>query len=151
MNNLKNYITERIIIAERIRIDNIKSIDFTKPNKFEGKFKLIYQLYLNHPKHTVTNDENDWYYYADDDKLIFYSPGNINKIFYITIFGNEGSGGSKSIDHWWIINCDAYRIKLGGSISWQSKIDWKKMSDHITILEKSTDIDNIVDLWKQSL
>jgi hypothetical protein len=39
MNNLRNYITERIIIAERIRVDNIKPNDINGVFEIPGKLK----------------------------------------------------------------------------------------------------------------
>jgi hypothetical protein len=69
MDSLNNYITERI------RIDNVKTIDFTKLNKFEGKFEINGIIISSLGEgHINLMGDVDWYYCQYQDKLIFFSP-----------------------------------------------------------------------------
>lgn len=79
METLNNYITERI------RINNIKRMDFTQPTLIEGvgTFEIHGRNVQNDSGFGVSNKKiygtsmyEEWYYCEYDNKLIFFSPNS---------------------------------------------------------------------------
>lgn len=149
MNTLTNY------IVERIRIDNIKSINpnnFSEPQKIEDFVSFTYMTYPFSPEETFTNRVDEWYVcemkIENIKSLVFFSC--YNPIFFVT---------EKSIKKYGFTNAWFYN-----AIPWNEEYDdpYKMMkyvksygieraTDSISDMQASRGIINIIDDWKSTL